>query len=75
MTIFGLTANVGDQVSHALLGEQLGEQGGPVGLHGDVGGLQDGVDVVSGDLQTIVVEDQSRVGAGKLGLGHFSCMT
>ena len=43
----------------------LGEQSGPVGFYGDAGGLQEGGDLVGGDGDAVVVEDQSGVDAGQ----------
>lgn len=52
------SSNVADQVLNALLGKKLGEEAGPVGLDGDAGSLGDGDDVVGGDLEAVVGQDQ-----------------
>ena len=52
------SSDVHDQVLNALLGKELGEEAGPVGLDGDAGSLGDGDDVVGGDLEAVVGQDQ-----------------
>ena len=46
--------------------EGTSEERWPEGLDVDVGGLEDGADLVASDLAVIVVEDESGVGAGEL---------
>ncbi len=53
------SADVGDQVLHALLSKELGEQTGPVGLNLNVGSLGEGNDVLGGALQAVVGQNQS----------------
>eukprot|EP00955_Chlamydomonas_euryale_P029898 315290-Chlamydomonas_euryale.AAC.4 len=52
-------ADAGQQIVDVLLGEQLGVQSRPEGLHLDLSSLGDGQKVVSGDLEAVVGQDQS----------------
>ena len=51
----------------------LGEESGPVGLDGDTGGLDDGVDLLGGDGDVIVGKDEGGVNAGEFGSRHNWC--
>ena len=67
------STNVGDEVLNTLLGEELGKEAGPVGLDLDLGSLGQGQDVVGGDLQTVIGQDQglrSRIGVKKGGVAQ-----
>ena len=48
----------------------LGEEAWPVGLHLNTGGLQDGVDLLGGDGDVIVGEDEGGVDTSQLGVRH-----
>ena len=50
----------------------LGEKSGPVGLKLNTSSLEDGGDLLSGDGNVIVSEDEGSVAAGELGLGHYN---
>ena len=63
-------ADVGDQVVDLLAGQRLGEQARPVRLHGHAGSLEHALQLLGGHLLTVVVQQQRRVGAGKLGGRH-----
>lgn len=68
----GLTcANVHDEVLHGLLLDQLGEQGGPVRLHLDAGGLGQGHDVLG--LRPGGGRAGGCVGRGRAGAGGAAC--
>merc|ERR1711980_452 len=58
-------ADVGDQLADVDVLEGTSEEGWPEWLDVDVGGLEDGGDLVASDLAVIVVEDESGVGAGE----------
>ena len=49
--------------------QEAGEEGGPVGLHGVVGGREDGLDVVGRDLRLAVVQRESGKARDELVLG------
>jgi hypothetical protein len=57
-----------DEVIKLLVLQNALEESGPEGLNGDVGGLEDLVDLLCGDLVAIVMKDQGSVGAGQLRL-------
>ena len=57
-TTSGGSSDIADQALDAALGKKLGEEGWPVGLNLHIGGLDNGGDVVCGDLQAIIGEDQ-----------------
>merc|ERR1711980_17678 len=59
-------ADVGDQLADVDVLEGTSEERWPEWLDLDVGGLEDGGDLVASDLAVIVVEDESGVGAGEL---------
>ena len=63
-------ADVGDEVTHGLLLEELGEQTGPVRFELQPARRDDGADLVSRHLLTVVVEDESRVRAREI-TRHF----
>ena len=48
----------------------LGEESGPVGLDGDTGGLDDGVDLLGGDSDVIVGKNEGGVNASEFGIRH-----
>ncbi|GMS98587.1 hypothetical protein PENTCL1PPCAC_20762, partial [Pristionchus entomophagus] len=56
----------GDDVLDVRALKRLGEEAGPEGLDDDVGGLQEGGDLVSGDGDLVVVEDEGGVDASLL---------
>jgi hypothetical protein len=60
----------GHQLHDVLLLRQLGEQGRPVALNLDTGGLDDGGDVVGRDLNAVIGADEGGVDAGKLTVGR-----
>ena len=62
----------GHQLHDVLLLRQLGEQGRPVALNLDTGGLEDGGDVVGRDLNAVIGADESGVDAGKLTVVEWS---
>merc|ERR1719150_1804781 len=64
-------AHVGDQGLQVGGLESLGEETGPVGLHIDTSSLEDGGDLLGGDGNIVVSEDEGGVDAGELRVGHF----
>merc|ERR1719264_2413655 len=64
--------NVGDQGLEVSRLESLGEEAWPVRLNLDTSSLEDGVDLLGGDGDVIVGEDEGSVDAGKLRVGHLS---
>ncbi|GMR52802.1 hypothetical protein PMAYCL1PPCAC_22997, partial [Pristionchus mayeri] len=56
----------GDEVGDVDSLEGLGEESRPERLNGDVGGLQEGGDLVSGDGDLVVLEDEGGVDASLL---------
>merc|ERR1719400_859380 len=54
-------SNVGDEILDVDGLEALGKKTRPERLHGDVGGLQDGRDLLGGDGNIIVGEDQGGI--------------
>ena len=48
----------------------LGEKSGPVGLKLTSSSLQDGGDLLSGDGDIVISQDEGGVAAGKLRVGH-----
>merc|ERR1712045_219507 len=66
--------NVGDELLDVAAGQSLGEQTGPEGLDGDLGGLQDRVDLLTSDVDVVIGEDEGGVDAGKFGsVVHCVC--
>jgi hypothetical protein len=59
------TSNAQEQVINVASLEGTLEEGGPVGLNLNLSGRQDGSELVSSDGDSVVVEDQSGVGAGE----------
>ena len=57
-------------VLHVHAFESLGEKAGPVRLNLDLGGLQDGVDLLTGDGDIVVGEDEGGVDTGEFAVGH-----
>ena len=49
------------------------EEPGPVGLDLDPGGLDDGCELLGGDGNIVIGEDESGVDAGELRVGHCEC--
>ena len=49
----------------------LGEEARPVGLNIDTGSLEDGGDLLRGDGDVVVGEDEGGVDASKLRVGHL----
>merc|ERR1719182_1305383 len=64
--------NVGDQGLEVSRLESLGEEAWPVRLNLDTSSLEDGGDLLGGDGDVIVGEDEGSVDAGKLRVGHLS---
>merc|ERR1719153_829718 len=64
-------AHVGDQGLKVGRLESLGEETGPVGLNIDTSSLEDGGDLLGGDCNIVVSEDEGGVDAGELRVGHF----
>merc|ERR1719195_53308 len=64
-------AHVGDQGLQVGRLEGLGEEARPVGLNIDTGSLEDGGDLLGGDGNIVVSEDEGGVDAGELRVGHF----
>merc|ERR1719340_9811 len=60
-------ADLGDQVLQVAALESLGEESGPVGLEVDSGSLEDGGDLLGGDGDVVIGEDEGGVHAGELG--------
>merc|ERR1712038_1481600 len=54
-------SDVGDEILDVDGLEALGEKAGPERLHANISGLQDGGDLLSGDCNVIVGEDQGGV--------------
>jgi hypothetical protein len=50
----------------------LGEEGGPDGLDLDLGSRDQGSDLVGGDLDVVIGEDEGGVGGSELGGCHFA---
>merc|ERR1740123_1915759 len=65
-------SNVGDQGLEVSGLQSLGEEAGPVRLNLDTSSLEDGGDLLGGDGDVIVGEDEGSVDAGKLRVGHLS---
>merc|ERR1711878_208131 len=67
----GAGANAGsdgsDEVLDVARGQSLGEEAGPERLDGHLGGLQDGGDLLAGDVDVIVGQDEGGVDAGEFG--------
>merc|ERR1719451_271389 len=64
-------AHVGDQGLKVGRFEGLGEETRPVGLNIDTSSLKDGGDLLGGDGNIVVGEDEGGVDAGELRVGHF----
>merc|ERR1719394_658563 len=64
-------AHVGDQGLQVGGLESLGEEAGPVGLNIDTSSLEDGGDLLGGDGNIVIGEDEGGVDAGELRVGHF----
>merc|ERR1719150_1821689 len=64
-------AHVGDQGLQVSGLESLGEEAGPVGLNIDTSSLEDGGDLLGGDGNIVVSEDEGGVDASELRVGHF----
>merc|ERR1719300_1685965 len=64
-------AHVGDQGLQVGGLEGLGEEAGPVGLNIDTSSLEDGGDLLGGDGNIVISEDEGGVNAGKFRVGHF----
>merc|ERR1719187_276329 len=60
-------ADGGDEGLDVAAGQGLGEKAGPEGLHGHLSGLQDGGDLLTGDVDLVVGENECGVDAGQLG--------
>lgn len=61
-------ADVGQELLDVLALERLGEQGRPDGLELNLGGRGESDELVGGDLDALVGEDEGGVGGGELGL-------
>merc|ERR1719400_1638891 len=59
-------AHVGDQGLKVGGLESLGEEAGPVGLNIDTSSLEDGGDLLGGDGNIVISEDEGGVDAGEL---------
>merc|ERR1719150_198615 len=59
-------AHVGDQSLKVGRLEGLGEEAGPVGLNIDTSSLEDGGDLLGGDGNIVISEDEGGVDAGEL---------
>merc|ERR1719370_581018 len=59
-------AHVGDQGLQVSRLEGLGEEAGPVGLNIDTSSLEDGGDLLGGDGDIVISEDEGGVDAGEL---------
>merc|ERR1719511_578869 len=64
-------AHVGDQGLQVGGLEGLGEEAGPVGLNINTSSLEDGCDLLGGDGDIVIGEDEGGVDAGELRVGHF----
>merc|ERR1719150_2424761 len=64
-------AHVGDQGLQVGRLEGLGEETRPVGLNIDTSSLEDGGDLLGGDGNIVIGEDEGGVDAGELRVGHF----
>merc|ERR1719357_2431800 len=64
-------AHVGDQGLQVGGLEGLGEETRPVGLNIDTSSLKDGGDLLGGDGNIVIGEDEGGVNAGELRVGHF----
>merc|ERR1719153_962132 len=64
-------AHVGDKGLQVGGLESLGEEAGPVGLNIDTSSLEDGGDLLRGDGNIVVSEDEGGVDASELRVGHF----
>merc|ERR1719510_273135 len=63
--------NVGDQGLEVCRLQSLREEARPVRLYLDTSSLKDGGDLLGGDGDIIVSENEGGVNAGKLGVGHL----
>merc|ERR1719220_2904736 len=63
--------NVGDQGLEVSGLQSLREEARPVRLYLDTSSLKDGGDLLGGDGDIIVIENEGGVNAGKLGVGHL----
>merc|ERR1719189_1217006 len=63
--------NVGDQGLEVSGLQSLREEARPVRLYLDTSSLKDGGDLLGGDGDIIVSENEGGVNAGKLGVGHL----
>merc|ERR1719273_1506527 len=63
--------NVGDQSLEVSRLQSLREEARPVRLYLDTSSLKDGGDLLGGDGDIIVSENEGGVNAGKLGVGHL----
>merc|ERR1719352_2112827 len=63
--------NVGDQGLEVGRLQSLGEEAGPVGLNINTSSLEDGGDLLRGDGDVVVSEDEGGVDASKLRVGHL----
>merc|ERR1719402_1685274 len=64
-------AYIGDQGLEVGRLESLGEEARPVRLNLNTGSLENGGDLLRGDSDVIVSEDEGSVDAGKLRVGHL----
>jgi len=65
-------SNVQEQLLDILALEGLGEERSPDGLNvGDLGSGDERLELVGGDLDTVIREDEGGVGGSELGGGHF----
>merc|ERR1712192_230218 len=62
--------NVGDQGLEVSRLQSLGEEAGPVGLNINTSSLEDGGNLLRGDSDIVISEDEGGVDASKLRVGH-----
>merc|ERR550519_2285091 len=65
-------SDVGDQVLQVNRLESLGEESGPVRLEFDISCLEDGGQLLGGDGDIVISEDEGSVGASEFRGRHFS---
>lgn len=63
-------SDVGDELLDVAALESLGEEAGPEGLDFDLGGLQDGLNLLGRDGDIVVGEDKGGVDASEFGVRH-----
>merc|ERR1719411_2584533 len=69
-------SNAGDELLDVAAGQSLGEKAGPEGFDGDLGGLQDRVDLLTSDVDVVIGEDEGGVDAGEFrGVVHRVCLS